>query len=180
MADKERELLLAEYCALREELLKRIETKYQFASFALIALGTLVGIGFQVHDASLIMIYPILALFLLTAHISNSFEMDKITDYIKDEVESKVGTDNIGWEHYKCRPDIDRYDGVVYSGVRATLVVSGWISIVVALTVIKYDTKGIVLLILDGVSAILLLVLAMRQALLFKIAMKMKRFYKPK
>ena|SRR2546421_12313620 len=114
MTNQEKELLIAEYSALRDEILKRIELRFQIASLALIALATLIGVGFQNHDAAIILLYPILALFLLSAHISNSFEVQKIEDYIRDHIELKAGIDNIGWQHYRIRPDINKYKDLTY------------------------------------------------------------------
>ena len=178
MTNQEKDLLIAEYCALREEVLKRIELRFQMTSLALVALATLIGVGFQNHDASIILLYPILAVFLLSVHISNSFEIQKMTDYIRDHVELKAGIDNIGWQHYRIRPDIDTHKGLAYSGVRATLVASGLVAFVAGLSLLKIDTKEIVLLILDSVSTFLLLTLSFRQEILFKLAVKLKKYYR--
>ena len=45
--------LISEYSALREEIVKRIEIQHQLLSLALIATGTILTIGFQTSNATL-------------------------------------------------------------------------------------------------------------------------------
>jgi hypothetical protein len=58
-------LIIAEYNAMREEILKLVENQHQILSLSLIAPGTILAIGFQTRNASIMYLYPILALFLI-------------------------------------------------------------------------------------------------------------------
>jgi hypothetical protein len=68
------ELLVAQYTTLRDEIVKRIEIQHQLISLALIAPGTVLAIGFQTSNASLMLIYPLLGMFLSAVWLSNSFD----------------------------------------------------------------------------------------------------------
>jgi hypothetical protein len=58
------QFMLAEYNALRDELLKRAEFQQQILSLTLVIFGTILTFGLQVHSASIILLYPLLSLFL--------------------------------------------------------------------------------------------------------------------
>ena len=60
-------LVVAEYSALREEILQRMRTEAQLTTFALVALGTLLAAGVQFKNADLILVYPFVALALAIA-----------------------------------------------------------------------------------------------------------------
>jgi hypothetical protein len=107
--DLDKGLLLAEYNALRNETLKRMEIENQLTTFTIIVFGTILGIGFQNKIASLILLYPLLALFLSIGHTHSDYHVRQIGMYLKDHVESMVGTTNIGWEHYLIVNRYSRY-----------------------------------------------------------------------
>lgn len=106
---QDKDLLLAEYNALRNEILKRMEIENQLTTFTIIVFGTILGIGFQNKIASLILLYPTLALFLSIGHTHSDYHVHQIGMYIKDHVESVVGTANIGWEHFLIGNRYSRY-----------------------------------------------------------------------
>ncbi len=98
---KDTSLLLAEYHALRGEILKRMDVENQLATFTVIVFGTILGIGFQrTSAASLVLLYPTLALFFAVGWSHSAYMTILIGTYIKHHIESVVGEDNIGWEHY--------------------------------------------------------------------------------
>jgi hypothetical protein len=107
----------AEYVALREEILRRLELQYQGVTLALLSTGTLITVALQVQSSSALLVYPILALFLFTAWANNGALIDQISIYIRDNYESvgnwrtqtrpsdqknlKTGAGTrIGWEHH--------------------------------------------------------------------------------
>jgi len=51
-------------------ILKRIEIQRQLVSFALIAPGTVLALGFQINGLSLMLIYPLLGMFLSAVWLS--------------------------------------------------------------------------------------------------------------
>jgi hypothetical protein len=93
-------LVLAEYYVLRDEILKRMELQHQLLSYTLIILGTLFTIGLQSRNASIILLYPLIATFLVASWAYSDHRIREVGDYIRDEVESKLGKMNMGWEHF--------------------------------------------------------------------------------
>lgn len=63
---------LTEYKALRDEIVKRIEFRYQIINLILIVAGTFLTVGVQASiPASVLLVYPILALFLISGWAHN-------------------------------------------------------------------------------------------------------------
>lgn len=94
-------LLLAEYNALRNEILKRMDVENQLATFTVIVFGTILGIGLQNKSAVLILLYPTLATFFAIGWSHSNYMIFQIGTYLKQHVESVVGVDKMGWEHYR-------------------------------------------------------------------------------
>ncbi|MCP4427620.1 MAG: hypothetical protein GY803_24315 [Chloroflexi bacterium] len=92
--------LMAEYSALRAELLKRIEIQHQLITFALIASGTFLTIGLKDQGSpTIILMYPILAMFLSAAWAQSDLRIWQIGTYIKRRIEEKILGNHLGWEH---------------------------------------------------------------------------------
>jgi hypothetical protein len=93
--------VVAEYNALRAEILKRVETRYTLLSITLTALAALLTFGAQTNRAILILLYPILALCLAISWSSNDYQIGKISDYIIEFIECTVGAENLNWEYHR-------------------------------------------------------------------------------
>lgn len=93
-------VMLHEYDALRSELLKRIEIMYQICTLALAAPTTLFAFGLGTQNASVILIYPILAMFLAIMWANYHVRCRQLGFYIKTHIESHFGDDVMCWEHY--------------------------------------------------------------------------------
>ena len=105
------DIVLAEYNTLRTELLQRVATRYQimglaFSAFAAILAVQAFGAGSQA-GLYLVLLYPILAFFLLNVYISNSSHMRTIEEYIRINIEACIREelnppfkDNFGWQTY--------------------------------------------------------------------------------
>ena len=90
--------LLAEYNALREEILKRSEIQHQLLSFALAALGALIAVGLK--DApSALLAYPVLVCFLAIGWVYNDLQIAQIGLYIKYRIEAPLAASGLGWQH---------------------------------------------------------------------------------
>jgi hypothetical protein len=88
--------ILAEYQTLRDDILKRIEFRYQLINLLLIIAGTFYTLGLQPNiPSSVLLIYPILALFLTAGWAHNGVVMVKIGDYLRKELE--VNTVGLKW-----------------------------------------------------------------------------------
>jgi hypothetical protein len=87
---------LAEYKALRDEIVKRIELQNQIFPVLLVAFGTIITVGVQSQNGGLIiLLYPIIALFLSFAWVSQTEAIQSAAIYIKEYIE----IDNHSWEN---------------------------------------------------------------------------------
>ena|SRR6266480_2944870 len=57
---------------MQDEVIKRIEIQHQLLSLAVIAPGTILAIGLQNKNASLMLFYPLLGMFEASVWLSNS------------------------------------------------------------------------------------------------------------
>src|SRR5579859_2509883 len=88
------DIVLAEYNTLRTELLQRLATRYQimglaFSAFAAILAVQAFGAGNEA-GLYLVLLYPILAFFLLNVYIANSRPMRIMEDYIRKRIEASI------------------------------------------------------------------------------------------
>ena len=109
------DIVLAEYNTLRTELLQRLATRYQimglaFSAFAAILAVQAFGAGSQA-GLYLVLLYPLLAFFLLNVYISNSSHMRILEVYIKLNIEASVIPQltppfkgKFGWQTYYDDP----------------------------------------------------------------------------
>ena len=93
------QIVLHEYDALRAEILKRIEIMYQLSTLALVAPATLFAFGLGTRNASVILVYPVLALFLAVLWANYDRRCRLLGFYIKTHIESRFAEDILCWEH---------------------------------------------------------------------------------
>jgi hypothetical protein len=92
-------LVVSEYKALRDEIMKRLEFRYQTVTLILIVSGTFLSVGVQTAvPASVLLVYPLLALFLIAAWAHNGVATLRIARYIREHIELK--THGLRWETY--------------------------------------------------------------------------------
>ncbi len=109
MNDKiaEKDFLRDEYNNLRQEVGNRVNAKFTLLQIALGAFGTIVGFGFQTNNLSLMLLYPPLGFILFSIYVSNSFDTERIGEYIQLHIEPQVewkiladGQENVGWQTF--------------------------------------------------------------------------------
>jgi hypothetical protein len=147
-------LLLAEYGALRDEIIKRIEIEHQLISLALIAPGTILAIGVQTREAALLLLYPILACFLSAVYAFNEYRIFEIGNYIRNRIEPRVGENNIGWETFRPSRGLF-YSAVGVLGSGAIFIGTELLVLLTAILLDKFNNTDIILLVLAIVSTIL-------------------------
>ena len=145
------QFLLAEYSALREEIVKRIELEYQIIYITLFIFSTMCGFAFSYKVSVIILPYPILCVLLTSAWVNSDFSIFHIAEYIKNQIEAKIGEGTTGWEHYLApkKPLL-----LSTSSVGGTFVITALIAIGIGISLAKLDTTGIILLILDIIGLI--------------------------
>jgi hypothetical protein len=103
---------LAEYNALRCEILKHIDIEYQVSTLSITAFGALVALGFikdlntDNEGALFVFLYPVLALLLAFRWRYSEHRIKEIGTYIREYIESGVEEDVTGvkgWESYLDR-----------------------------------------------------------------------------
>lgn len=105
------DIVLAEYNTLRTELLQRLATRYQIMGLAFSAFAAILAVqAFGTGNAAglyLVLLYPLLAFFLLNVYISNSRHMRTIQMYIKTQIEAYIIKElkppfdgKFGWQTY--------------------------------------------------------------------------------
>ena len=133
-------LRIAEYTALRDEILKRMDVESQFTTFTVIIFGTILGIGLQNKNASLILLYPILATFFSIAWSHSNHMIFQLGTYLKEHIESVVGVDVIGWEHYRTMKPHYAW------AARGIFLTTEMLAIVLAVSLVRLNTTFLALL----------------------------------
>lgn len=95
--DANRPTAEVEYASLREEILKRIESRQQTISIALTLAGAFLGIGWNA-GAVVILIYPLIALLLAVGWAQNEVFIKQINAYIRDNLEGQQT--GLGFQQY--------------------------------------------------------------------------------
>jgi hypothetical protein len=153
------ELLVAEYTSLREEIIKRIEIQHQLLSLALIAPGTILAIGLQSKNASLLLLYPILGMFLAAVWLSNSFAIGDLAAYIQSDIQPNVGAGHAVWERVRASTDTRHLALLHFWGTRGLFFGTELVALVAGITLATVDAVQVLFLIAGGISCVLTLLL---------------------
>ena len=145
--------LLAEYAALKAELLKRVELQHQLISLTLIVFGTMLSFGLQGRSSSIILLYPVIAFFLAASWAHNGRAIRDIVIYIKDQVEAVVGGNNFGWEH-RARPHRRLFSRLDFLSARGIFAGSALLATLVAIPLARVDAINIFLFVIALASTI--------------------------
>jgi hypothetical protein len=140
------EIILVEFEKLKEEVLKRIEIRFQLIALAIVAPGTIIAVGLQTRNATLMLLYPILSMFLTGAYASNEHQVKQIREYLK-WIEVKLGKHNMCWQHFsshilrKKAIEMHLLSSIgIFFGI-------GLVMILGALSFLTYNTSNTVLLV---------------------------------
>jgi hypothetical protein len=129
-------IILAEYNTLRDEILRRIDTMNQINALALIAPGTILAYGLQSQNATILLLYPILALFLAVAWSINDRRCRELGYYIHTQIETRFEKSCMGWEHFmdliRVKHKFFDMDNVlatsgIFLGTEGVAILVGWI-----------------------------------------------------
>ena len=154
-------LVAAEYNALRNEIVKRLEFRYQIINLTLIVAGTFLTVGVQTNmPASVLLVYPLLAFFLIAAWAHNGVASLHIGRYIREHIEREAT--GLGWETFlkEEAPQLPRPYGFLGTVSTAGLVLTTQL-LAVALALLKgnFTLIEIVLLVCSLASIVLTLFL---------------------
>ena len=90
--------LEVEYASLREEVVKRIESRQQLLSITLTVGGAFLGIGWGTNAVALLLFVPLAAL-LASGWAQNEVRIEQLNGYIRDHLEPRMP--GMGWERYR-------------------------------------------------------------------------------
>jgi hypothetical protein len=132
----DKDLVVAEYNGLRAELQMRIGIGYQMIQFALIALGSLLAIGFTTHFTDIIFfVYPFLALALTLIYITNAYECRRMAYYMREKIESQMWDsqtkDGFGWQHFKIGDRAEQYGSLGNIGAKAVFMITSLFVVII-------------------------------------------------
>ena len=142
---------LAEYGALRAEILKRTDIQHQLLSLSLIALGTFVTIGFE-SSATLLLVYPILAMFLAASWSHHDIRIAQLGDFIRSHHEANFFGEQGGWEHFHPASAVGKTVGSrIGLASRGILIGSQILAVALGLLKTTFLTHDLVVIGLDAV-----------------------------
>jgi hypothetical protein len=95
-----REIMLAEYNAVRDEILKKMDhrTTYRLATLTLSL--TAMGIGIQLRSASVLLLVPMIAILLGNLTIFQTMQVSRLATYIRENIEKPFNSQyagSMGW-----------------------------------------------------------------------------------
>ena len=99
MEQQDLDCVLAEYKALRNEIVKRIELRQHIVIAAVTIAGALSGIGVQWNNAMVVMLYPLLGVLLAIAWTHHDMSIGGMGGFILREFEIRLCHN--GWQKYK-------------------------------------------------------------------------------
>jgi hypothetical protein len=147
-----------EYASLREEVLKRIESRQQTISVAMTLAGAFLGFGWNA-GAVVILLYPLIALLLAVGWAQNEVFIKQINAYIRDELETQVT--GLGWQRYSQQ----RMSELRVFGWPLEIMALGGIFLLTQLMAVglgwvqmKFSPIEWILLALDGIAIVVLLI----------------------
>ncbi len=99
MEREELDLVLVEYKALRDEIVKRIELRQHVIIAAVTIAGVLLSIGVRWQNTMVVMMYPSIATLLAIAWVHHDKAIGAMGKFILKRVEDRLGHD--GWQSKK-------------------------------------------------------------------------------
>jgi hypothetical protein len=170
---EDKAIILEEYQALRNEVLKRIEFRYQLINLIIVVSGTFFSVGIQSNVSnSILLVYPILALFLISGWVYNGLILRQIGNYIRENIETNIT--ELRWESY-LKEQRGKFKSHSPFGMLGTLSTSGIVlttqvlAVGIALLKFKPMPTDIALLACSLVAIILTLIIILQYSLEFRL-----------
>ena len=152
--------ILTEYKALRDEIMKRIEFRYQIINLILIVSGTFLTVGIQASiPASVLLVYPILALFLICSWAHNGVTTLRIAKYVRECIEQKMA--GLSWEAYVKEqfPQYQPFGSLGFLSAAGLVITTQILAIGLALLKSNFTAIEIVLIVCGVLATVLTLIL---------------------
>jgi len=137
--------VVAEYSALREEILKRIEFQNNILNWTLVIAGSFVTFALQLNNAMILLLYPPIAFGLSASWEGNNRRIRQLGIYIREKLETR--TANGGWEQYRIEKDVKATGTAKFARDAFTYSQIAIVILSVILLLVSWP-KGIVLLVI--------------------------------
>ncbi len=138
------QLIVAEYDSLRCEILELIKIQAQLISLAVVALGTILSVGLQVGNSTLVFVYPFLSLVLGIVWLNHSHAISRCAAYLSQELEPRCGNGVLGWEKFVRRNPL-RFGMLGYWGVRSVFMCSSLAAAVAGFALLRGSVIEIII-----------------------------------
>ena len=149
-----------EYDTLRQEILKRVEMQYTLVNLTLTFVAVFLGLGLE-NNLIAFLVPPLVTLIALL-YKTHSVMILRISNYMIERFESQIDS-SVGWEaHNKIKatsPVFKRKNLIVNLGPLAIFTFLDIISISIGLFKFHSDKIQVFLLIVDGFSVIMTVVI---------------------
>lgn len=142
---------LAEYSALRDEILKRIDLQQQILSITFVAASLMLSLGAQyVGRPIILLLYPILAWFLAAGWVQHNLRVQRASPYLQEEIETRVKGG--GWERHRVSQTQHSKYSASAAFARGAFVVTQLTAVLLAVPRCTFTMDEIILLILSVLS----------------------------
>ncbi len=157
IAPEMRTEILAEYTALRGEVIKRLEMRHQILTFTLVIAGTFLAFGVRQEVTPLVLLlYPILAVFLALEWMHDDFRAGEIGEYVKDRTEKLLK--GLHWEtslqNKRVAKPVGRFFRATEVSAVGVFIATELLAVLLAIPRLTFSTEEIILLSGDGFSII--------------------------
>jgi hypothetical protein len=157
--------ILAEYNALRTEMLHRIDMRQTLLTFTLVGAGSLLTIGLQ--NPAILLIYPILAMFLELVWVQHDIRIGQIGEYIRQNIEGRLT--GLAWDsHLREQYKGSRAPRLVEIYAYGLFTVIPVLAVLLALPSLKFSPVTFVLLGADLAAEVVALVVLRRRRLIYR------------
>ena len=152
------QFIIAQYNALRAEIMKRSGFRYQILSLTLVIAGSILTFGLQpTSQPQVFFVYPILGCFLAAIWAHNVTSPRRLATFIRQNIESRF--DGWGWE---TEMETKGYTMSWLSGIIASSGIflgTELIALLLGLLKSSFTTIDIVLIVLDSLAIFITIIM---------------------
>ncbi|MEV6823915.1 hypothetical protein [Amycolatopsis sp. NPDC051102] len=141
--DQADQLTAVEFASLRTEIVKHYEIQFQLVAVAVVALGTMLSVGYQTKNAAIMSLYPLLSLMLGAYWLNMAEAILRCADYIRSTIEPLMRASHVGWESHLSSMPIRRLS-FGYWGVRGIFLGGPVVALLSAATTSQWSPIDIV------------------------------------